>query len=168
MSNWLDIGFYSLIGISSLIWFIRFHKARLLRKQQLKDSCLWDKEVSIDQEWLKAQDISLHTPRGSIDSISRIDKKHVYVVLFVTLTHQYNGNTVLKDGTISVPVNKLTLLSEGGEKLPRTEKKAKHVMKMPRIFRYIIYIAVAVLIWKFVVNVEAMTQFLVNVAWLNK
>ena len=168
MSNWLDIGFYSLIGISSLIWFICFHGTRLLRAQQLKDMDLWDKEVSIDQDWLKSQDISLHAPRGRIEFISRIDKKHIYVVVFVTLTHQYNGNTVLKDGTISVPVDKLTLLSEGGEKLPRTEKKAKHVMRMPRIFRYIVYAAIAVLIWKFVVNIEEMTQFLVNITLLHR
>ena len=168
MSNWLDIIFYSLIGILSLVWFIRFHRTRLLREQQAKDACLWDKEVAIDQEWLKSQNISLQEPRGYIDSISRIDKKHIYVVLFATIAHQYNGNTVLKKSTISVPVDKLTLLSEGGEKLPRTEKKAKHIMRMPRIFRYIVYAAIAVLIWKFVVNIEEMTQFLVNITLLHR
>lgn len=47
---------------------------------------------------------------------------------------------------------------KGGEHKP---SKAKF-MKMPRIFRWAIALAVVVLVWKFVLNIEPITSFLVT------
>ena len=162
MSNWLYIGLYFVSVASVLIWFLILRKIRANRKQEQKDSNLFGKKVEIDKEWLKLQDISLRSPHGYITSIVRPNKKQIYVEVgnLGEIIRRVNGNIVYDDCTVSVPVNKLTLLEKGGEKLPRTEKKASYIMKMPRIFRYTIYAAIAVLIWKFVNNAETIMQFL--------
>lgn len=168
MSNLLDILLVLLAPILVFLWILRVRYIENKERQRNRDDDLWTKKVKIDENWLKSEEINLNTPHGYIEEILRIDKQHIYAMLRVTKIKHHNGNTALTDALLSVPVDKLTLLSEGGEKLPRTEKKAKRIMRMPRLFRYIVYAAIGVLIWKFVINIEEMTQFLVNITLLHK
>jgi len=68
---------------------------------------------------------------------------------------------VLEDKDEERVDKKYKLLKRNNEKT-REEVKVKKMKRMPRIFRYAIYLGIVVLFWRFVNNIDQIIGFIVN------
>lgn len=64
-----------------------------------------------------------------------------------------------KDISCYVPYSSVKLYKEGGENVPKEKRSTRF---MPRIFKFLIWLAIIVLVWKIVLNIQPITLFLIG------
>jgi len=150
------------IIIAGLFVYVGYVKELLYKKS------LIGRMARLSEEWEDYADFKLLTPIVEIVEVYN----GTDIVVKARTVQEYSGGYTHKNITrLTVPIHFLKLLpnrleeQRGGE---QTQKATRNMRKMPRIFKYLLWTALVVLVWKVVLNIDVITAFLYNGALLHR